>query len=129
MHNNKDAIAHLPMMFMGKLHQFFQHLASFSQNSINTNKVEISNLTLEIKHITIRVKLAAKFINKMVKHIDNNSVPKKIPAFAKDLFVKQTAKCIALLISNTKQKNSQVPNLPSTNLVERSRGRSFLTRA
>ena len=92
------------MIFMGKLHQFFQHLASFSQNSINTNKVEISNLTLEIKHITIRVKLAAKFINKMVKHIDNNSVPKKIPAFAKDLFVKQTAKCIALAIPNVKPK-------------------------
>ncbi len=40
----------------------------------------------------------------MVKHIDNNSVPKEIPAFTKDLFVKKTAKCIALAIPNTKPK-------------------------
>ena len=30
MRDNKDAIAHLPMVFMGKIHQLFQHLASFS---------------------------------------------------------------------------------------------------
>ncbi len=82
MHNNKDAIAHLPMVFIGKLHQFSQHLASFSQNSINTKKVEIGNLVLKIKHITINVKLAAKFINRMVKNIDDNLVPKEIPAFS-----------------------------------------------
>jgi hypothetical protein len=87
MGNNKDAITHLPMIFMGKLHQFFQHLDSFSPNSINTNKIEISNSTLEIKHITIGLKLAAKFINKIVKHINDNLVPKEISAFAKDLFV------------------------------------------
>jgi hypothetical protein len=87
MHDLKEAIAHLPIIFMGKLHQFFQYLASFLQNSINTNKVEIGNSALEIKHITIGNKLAAKFINKMVKHINNNLVPKEIPAFAKDLFV------------------------------------------
>ncbi len=39
-------------------------------------KVEIGNSTLEIKHITIGMKLAAIFINKMVKYIDNNLVPK-----------------------------------------------------
>jgi hypothetical protein len=37
MHNNKDAITHMPMIIMGTLHQFFQHLASSSQNSINPN--------------------------------------------------------------------------------------------
>jgi hypothetical protein len=98
--------------FHGELHQFFQHLASFSQNSINTNKVEIGDSTLEIKHSTISLKLAAKFINKMVEHIGNNLVPKEIPAFAKNLYNEQTAKCIALGIPNTKSKNSQVPNLP-----------------
>jgi hypothetical protein len=87
---------------MGKLHQFFQHLASFLQNSINTNKVEIGNSTLEIKHITIGVRLAAKFINKMVEHINNNLVPKEIPAFAKGLFVKQTVGSIARAIPDTK---------------------------
>jgi hypothetical protein len=50
------------------------------------------------------MKLVAKFINKMVKHIDSNLVPKKIPAFAKDLFVEQTAKCIALAIPDVEQK-------------------------
>jgi hypothetical protein len=66
MRNNRDAIVHLQMIFMGKLHQFFQHLISFLQNFINTNMVEIGDSTLEIKHITIGVKLAAEFINKMV---------------------------------------------------------------
>ncbi len=38
MRDNSDSNAHLPMVFMAKNHQFFMHLASFSQNSINTNK-------------------------------------------------------------------------------------------
>ena len=87
MRDNKDAIAHLPMVFMGKIHQLFQHLASFSQNSINTNKVEIGDVDLETKQITIAVKFASKFITKMLEHIDENSIPKNIPAFAKSLFV------------------------------------------
>jgi hypothetical protein len=87
MRDNKDAIAHLPMVFMGKIHQLFQHLASFSQNSINTNKVKIGDVDLETKQITIAVKFASKFINKMLKHIDENSIPQNIPAFAKSLFV------------------------------------------
>jgi hypothetical protein len=94
--NNKDAITHLPMIFMEKLHQFFQHLASLSQNSINMNMVEISNSTLEIKHITIGMKLVAKFINKMVEHIDNNFVANEGPAFAKDLFVELAANVLPL---------------------------------
>jgi hypothetical protein len=89
MRNNKDAIAHLPMVFIGKLHQFFQHIASFLQNSINTNKVEISNSTLEIMHITIDLKIVAKLINKMVEHIDHDLVPKETPAFAKGLFLRK----------------------------------------
>ena len=70
MRHNKDAIAHLPMVFMGKIHQLFQHLASFSQNSINTNKVEIGDANLETKQITIAVKFALKFMTKMLEHID-----------------------------------------------------------
>jgi hypothetical protein len=42
MHNNVDSLAHLPMVFMAKLHQFFQHLALFSQNFINTNKIKLA---------------------------------------------------------------------------------------
>ena len=87
MHNNKDKIAHLPMVFMGKIHQLFQYLTSFSQNSINTNKVELGDLDLETKQITIAVKFASKFITKMLEHIDTNSIPQNIPAFAKSLFV------------------------------------------
>ncbi len=45
----------------------------------------------------------------MVKHIDNNSVPKEIPAFAKDLFIKQTAKMYCTCDSQCRTKK-----LPST---------------
>lgn len=51
MHNNKDVITHLLIFFMVKIHQLFRYLASFSQNSINTNKVEIGDLDLETKQI------------------------------------------------------------------------------
>jgi hypothetical protein len=90
MHNNMDAIAHLPMVFMAKIHQVFQLLAAFSQNSINTNKVELGLADLDDKHIKTAIKLATKFFKKMVDHIDNNSVPKEVPTFAKSLFVEQT---------------------------------------
>ncbi len=141
MHDNNDAIAHLPMVFMGKLHQFFQHLASFLQNSINTNNVELGNLALKTKHIAISMKLAAKFIKKMAKHIENNLVPKDIPAFAKSLFFKQVAGCITLAKSdNDTQKTASHPTCricqcrqaqdqEQQNQVKRSQGRSSLTRA
>ncbi len=131
MHINKDAIVHLPMIFMGKLHQFFQHLASFSQNSINTNKVEIGNSTLEIKHITSGEKLVAKFINKMAKHIDANSVPKEIPAFAKDLAIPDTKskKQPSTQPAASGDPGKRKASVNKTNLVKRSRGRSFPTRA
>ncbi len=58
---NAPSLVHLPVFFMGKLHQFFQNLALFSQNSINTNKVEhsitTSALGLDSKNIAITVKL------------------------------------------------------------------------
>jgi hypothetical protein len=34
------------------------------------------------------VKLAFKFISKMVENIEDNSIPKEIPAFVRSLFVK-----------------------------------------
>jgi hypothetical protein len=88
MGNNKVAIAHLLMVFMGKIHQVFQLLASFSQNSINTNKVELGDTDQETKQMTSAVKFALKFIFKMFDHIEENSVPKHIPVFAKSLFIK-----------------------------------------
>jgi hypothetical protein len=90
MRNNSEDVAHLPMVFMGKIHKFFQHLASFSQNSINTNKVELGLLDLGNKHVKTAVKLVSKFFKKMVDHIDDNSIPKDIPTFAKSIFVEQT---------------------------------------
>ncbi len=86
-----DAIAHLPMVFMAKIHQVFQLLTSFSQNSINTNKVELGLADLDNKHVKTAIKLATKFFKKMVDHIDNNSVPKEVPTFAKSLSVEQTS--------------------------------------
>ena len=87
MRDNSDCIAHLPMIFMAKIHQFFMHLASFSQNSINTNKIETGDDKFETRSVSVAVKLASKFLAKMQEHIDDNSVPKDVPAFAKSFFV------------------------------------------
>jgi hypothetical protein len=110
MRDNKEAIAHLPMVFMGKIHQLFQYLASFSQNSINTNKVEIGDVDLETKQIIIAVKFASKFITKMLEHIDENSIPKNIPAFAKSLFVEAPEAGVTheLRITETKRSANQI---------------------
>ncbi len=71
------------MLFAGKLHQFLQHLASFSQNSVNTNLVEHGNhgTGLNIKNISTAIKLAAsKFWKEMTKHTKDNTVPTEVPA-------------------------------------------------
>ena len=90
MRDNSDCIAHLPMVFMSKIHQFFIHLASFSQNSINTNKIETGDDKFECKQVSVAVKLASKFFTKMQEHVEDNSIPKDVPAFAKSFFVKAT---------------------------------------
>ena len=90
MRDNSDCIAHLPMVFMSKIHQFFIHLALFSQNSINTNKIKIGDDKFKTKQVSIAVKLASKFFAKMQEHIDDNSIPKDVPAFAKSFFVEAT---------------------------------------
>jgi hypothetical protein len=81
--DNVDSLAHLPMVFMAKLHQFFWHLALFSQNLINTNKIKLADTNSDSKNVTIAVKLAQKFLIKMQEHINNNSIPKDVPALAK----------------------------------------------
>ncbi len=88
---NAQSLLHLPMLLAGKLHQFFQHLASFSQNSVNTNMVEHGNhgTGLDIKSISTAIKLASKIWKKMTKHIEDNTVSKEVPAFSRTLFVKQ----------------------------------------
>ncbi len=88
MHDNSDSIAHLPMVFMAKTHQFFMHLASFSQKLINTNKIEVGDNKFETKNVSTAVRLAAKFFNKIQEHVDDNSIPKDVPAFAKSFFIK-----------------------------------------
>ena len=85
MRDNSEYIAHMPVVLMGKLHQCFQHLASFSQNSMNTNKVELNDNALDIKHITTAVKLVSKFFKKMTEHIEDSSVPKEISPIRQDL--------------------------------------------
>jgi len=90
MRDNSDSIAHLPMVFMSKIHQFFLHLAYFSQNSINTNKIEIGDSTFETKQVSVAVKLASNFFAKMQEHIDDNSILKDVPAFTKSFFAEAT---------------------------------------
>jgi hypothetical protein len=57
---------------------------------INTNKIELGDDKIETRMVTTVVKLASKFLNKMQEHIDDNSIPKDIPAFAKSFFVEAT---------------------------------------
>jgi hypothetical protein len=97
-----------PMVFMSKIHHFFQHLANFSQNSLNMNKDKVGDSAFETKLVKTGVKLGAKFINKMIKHVEDNLLPKDIPAFAKSLFVKQTTGgIITLVATNTNAKNQE----------------------
>ncbi len=109
MHENNNGIVHLPFVFMVKLHQFFQSLALFSQNSINTNKVEINNSSLDTKQITAAVKLVTKFVKKMVEHVDNNSVSKEVPPFVKSFFVKQGSGTITIIPSADRTLSATQP--------------------
>ena len=74
------------MVFMAKIHQFFQHLALFLQNSINTNKIKTSDNKFDIKNVSTAVRLASKFFKKMQEHVEDNSIPKDVSAFAKSFF-------------------------------------------
>jgi hypothetical protein len=56
---------------------------------INTNKVELGLTNLDNKHVKTTIKLATKFFKKMVDHINDNSIPKEVPTFAKSVFVEQ----------------------------------------
>ena len=115
MRDNQENLMHLPMVFMGKIHQFFQNLATFSQNSVNTNKVELGLADLDDKSIKIAIRLASKFFKKMVDHIDDNSLPKEVPSFAKNLFVEQTSGGFALAhcrIEHSKTEATQ-PTAPN----------------
>jgi hypothetical protein len=63
--HNAQSLIHLPLLFMAKLHQFFMHLTAFSQNSLNTNKVEhgitSSNQGLNIKKCPLQLNLRQSF--------------------------------------------------------------------
>ncbi len=72
---------------MGKIQQFFMHLASFSQNLINTSKIKVGDHKFKTKMVSTAVKLASKFFSKMQEHVDDNSIPKEVPAFARSIFV------------------------------------------
>jgi hypothetical protein len=119
MRDNSDSIAHLPMVFMSKTHQFFMHLASFSQNSINTNKIETGDSKFETRSVSVAVKLASKFFAKMQEHIDDNSIPKDVPAFAKSFFVEATGGG-----SFPHHRLPKLPSLPPINPPMRTVGES-----
>jgi hypothetical protein len=82
---------------MAKLHQFFQNLALFSQNSVNTNLVGhgATGKELDIRNVSIAVKFAVKFWKKMNNHIEDNTVLKDIPSFARTMFVEQDSGVVA----------------------------------
>ncbi len=109
-----NAIAHLPMVFMAKIHQFFKLLASFLQNLINTNKFKLGLTDLDDKHLKTAINLATKFFKKMVDHIENNSIPKEIPTFAKSLFVEQNLGGFVITPSTIEAPKSDPTVQPAT---------------
>ena len=113
MRDNSDSIAHVPFVFMGKIHQCFQHLASFSQNSMNTNKVELNDDALDTKHVTTAVKLVSKFFKKMIEHVEDSSVPKEIPPFARTFFVEQSGNVTAAPISTVPTEQNTAAKTPA----------------
>jgi hypothetical protein len=149
MRNNRDSIAHLPMVFMAKIYQMFMHLANFSQNSLNMNKVELGNSDFDTRLVKTGVRLGAKFINKMIEHVEDNLAPKENPNFAKSIFVEQLQEESSLSRQPTtmqrikKAPSSQEPssqeppsqekatsaNPTEMNQERKNQGRSFLTRA
>jgi hypothetical protein len=82
---------------MAKLLQFFQNLALFSQNSVNTNLVEHGAIgdKLDIRNVSIAVNFSAKFWKKMNYHIKEDAVLKEIPSFARTMFVEQASGIVA----------------------------------
>jgi hypothetical protein len=104
MRDNIDSLVHLPMVFMAKLYKFFQHLVLFSQNLINTNKIELAYTNLDSKNVTIAVKLVLKFLNKMQEHINNNLIPKDVPTFTKRFFTESTGCGFILVAKNDESK-------------------------
>jgi hypothetical protein len=56
-----------------------------------------------MKQAVVAVKLMTKFIKKITEHVEDSSVPKEIPPFARTLFVKQDSRKI-ILAATTEQK-------------------------
>jgi hypothetical protein len=141
MRDNSDCIAHLPMVFMAKIHQLFQLLASFLQNLINTNKIEVADDKFDVKNVTIVVKLVSKFFSKMQEHGNDNSIPKNVPAFARSFFSKTSGVDLPSHRKAMTPKNQVPPNqlmapavesvsqMAKSNKGRRSPRKSFGTRA
>ncbi len=83
---------------------FFSTLLCFPKNSINTNKIELADTNLDSKNVIIVVKLASKFLNKMQEHINNNLIPKDVPAFAKSFFTESRRDGFILAAKSDKSK-------------------------
>ncbi len=50
----------------------------------------MANDKFDVKNVTIAVKLASKFFSKMQEHVDDNSIPRDVPAFARSFFSEAT---------------------------------------
>jgi hypothetical protein len=99
------------MLFMAKIHQFFQNLALFSQNSINTNLVEhgATGNELNISNVVIAVKFAVKFWKKMNDHIEDDTIPKEIPSFVHSMFFENAGVAVATAAPVTMDKFAETP--------------------
>jgi hypothetical protein len=106
---------------MAKIHQFCQSLASFSQNSVNTNMVEINDSNFDVKHIDIVVRLVATFIDEMTKHNDS-SVPEEILPFTRSFFVKKDSAKITLAVTTKQKANTMQPDATIEDSKHKSEG-------
>ena len=128
MRKNSDCIAYLPMLVMAKAHQVFIYLTSFPQNSINPNKIELGKYNFDTKMVVTAIKLASKIFSKMQEHINDNSVPKDVPAFTRGFLLMLPGEGF---FTHQRSKRNLPPPLPlsrpnliptvSTSLMVRSR--------
>ncbi len=96
---------------MAKIHQLFQNLALFSQNSVNTNLVEpgATGNKLNISNVVVAVKFAVKFWKKMNDHIEDDTVPKENPSFARSMFFENAGVVMATAAPVAIDKSAKTP--------------------
>jgi hypothetical protein len=82
---------------------------------INTNEVELADPNFDIKNVTIGLKLTSEFLKNMEEHINDNSIPKDFPTFAKSFFIETTGGGFTHAPKSNDTKKSNATQLTTAN--------------